>query len=604
MSTRALLLATVTFGIGLLCGWWLAQAPAPTADLQPRVTASPMAPQAATPAKRQPSTVWLTVEFDQNTRLVAGTRIAGTNVLLASLPAVYPARAVYIRGTDDAAPVFPKVVAADGVNQLIAFEYSDGAGYDLSQQTGTLFLGRDLRLRWPNQTLSVSVATPLRQNRRGHSFFEVGVHQSYEDRGGPLLDEQGVLLGLLLNNVHRETVDEPNSTVQNQLAVSSIAIDATSIRDFLDRPRFEQTMDMRQFSQFWASTPDGLSSDALRLAEVKRWVNAYNKMQQLWDSAGNLNLFQQDLYTLSAYLAAHQMIEQDNPQQALNLLDTMQINYPNNQPWCYARTLALEIAERFADTVNSARRCLLTPNDQMGKSNTLGLAVDLRADSQISPTTLRDAALRAALAFARDTSASRDARYTILQDVLSVHPHAEVYRALGDLDYNAQRYALARGHYRQAIDLDPSLSAELEPRLRNSTQRAETAPLAEVPYEKNRGSIVIDLSLNNSSQTFRFLVDTGATYTALSTETLLRLGLNDIFARGAPTIELQSANGPIYVQRFTLDAVTVGNATVNNVPVVLLEDFGRYDGLLGLSFLRHFDVNLDQQAGKLILTRR
>ena len=123
-------------------------------------------------------------------------------------------------------------------------------------------------------------------------------------------------------------------------------------------------------------------------------------------------------------------------------------------------------------------------------------------------------------------------------------------------------------------------------------------------FEDRRGALVVTTYLNNNSTPFRFLLDTGATYSAISTATILRLGLSDIFAYGAPLLELETANGPIFVQHFTLDAMRIGSAKVEQVPVVVLEELDGFDGLVGLSFLQHFDVSLDQQAGKLILTRR
>jgi len=443
-------------------------------------------------------------------------------------------------------------------------------------------LGREVQLRWPQSSTALSVASPVKEDRRGHTFFDVMVPSTHDDRGGPLLDDNGVLIGLLLNNIHREDALSRRRQASSQQTPTAAAIDASTLRAFIDGPRFDKPLDLRQFSQFWATTSYGLTSDALQLAQAKRWINAYNNLQRVWDSTGNLNLFQQDLFVHSAYQATLQMIDNNEPWAALNVLDDMQTNHPESEPWCHSRVRALEASQQYRQTVQAVRRCLVMPAVHTHDSIGLGVQTDSKRRKQSAARKLYESATRAALAYAEDNNAPRDERYQTLLDALSAQPNAKLYRALGDLDYVAQRYARAREYYRQAVALDSGLLAELG----------------------NRGGIVIDLTLNNSGQSFRFLVDTGATYTALSTGTLLRLGLNDIFTRGAPLIELQSANGPIYVQRFTLDAITVGDATINNVPVVVLEDFGRYDGLLGLSFLRHFDVSLDQQAGKLILTRR
>ena len=142
----------------------------------------------------------------------------------------------------------------------------------------------------------------------------------------------------------------------------------------------------------------------------------------------------------------------------------------------------------------------------------------------------------------------------------------------------------------------------MERRLATSRQRRQASNLIEAPLETAGSALYVNVQLNGNPQTFRFLIDTGATLTAINTSTLLRLGLNDIFSRGAPPIELETANGRVFAQSFTLDSVNVSGAVVEQVPVVILEDMGPLDGLLGLSFLQHFDVQINQRENKLLLT--
>jgi hypothetical protein len=48
----------------------------------------------------------------------------------------------------------------------------------------------------------------------------------------------------------------------------------------------------------------------------------------------------------------------------------------------------------------------------------------------------------------------------------------------------------------------------------------------------------------------------------------------------------------------------VNGAVVNDIRVTVLDDLGNYDGLLGGSFLRHFDFDISQSEQRLELKRR
>jgi aspartyl protease family protein len=97
----------------------------------------------------------------------------------------------------------------------------------------------------------------------------------------------------------------------------------------------------------------------------------------------------------------------------------------------------------------------------------------------------------------------------------------------------------------------------------------------------------------------RFLVDTGATTIALSSDAAKRLGLNYI---GGARIPVKTANATLSGYRISLDAVRVGEITLNNVEGIVLE--GRYpeEALLGMSFLNRTRIKRDGDA--LTLVRR
>jgi aspartyl protease family protein len=97
----------------------------------------------------------------------------------------------------------------------------------------------------------------------------------------------------------------------------------------------------------------------------------------------------------------------------------------------------------------------------------------------------------------------------------------------------------------------------------------------------------------------RFLVDTGATSIALSSETAKRIGLD--YASGL-RVGVRTASGTTTGHRISLDTVRVGDITLTNVEALVLE--GRYpqEALLGMSFLSRTQMKRDGDT--LTLVRR
>ena len=85
----------------------------------------------------------------------------------------------------------------------------------------------------------------------------------------------------------------------------------------------------------------------------------------------------------------------------------------------------------------------------------------------------------------------------------------------------------------------------------------------------------------------RFLVDTGASSIALSVDEAKRAGVNYLAGtRG----RVQTANGTAPVYMVKLDAVRVGDITVNNVDAVIIDGDKLGIALLGMSFLNRMEM--------------
>jgi aspartyl protease family protein len=111
----------------------------------------------------------------------------------------------------------------------------------------------------------------------------------------------------------------------------------------------------------------------------------------------------------------------------------------------------------------------------------------------------------------------------------------------------------------------------------------------------------------NGGKPGRFIIDTGASYLSLSRRFAER---NKIASSAGQPILLRTTSGVSKVRLLTLDSVVVGDLTARQVDaVVVTEELGttgntEIDGLLGLSFLTRFDVQIDRDAGQIVLTSR
>ena len=97
-------------------------------------------------------------------------------------------------------------------------------------------------------------------------------------------------------------------------------------------------------------------------------------------------------------------------------------------------------------------------------------------------------------------------------------------------------------------------------------------------------------------------LDTGASTTMIPTEVAMDLG----YDLSNPNEQMMTANGIVLANRITVPKLTAIGETVGNIDVVChdLPDGSIIEGLLGLNFLRHFDVNISFSTGTIELHRR
>lgn len=116
-------------------------------------------------------------------------------------------------------------------------------------------------------------------------------------------------------------------------------------------------------------------------------------------------------------------------------------------------------------------------------------------------------------------------------------------------------------------------------------------------YADSRGAYTTTGSING--RTITFLVDTGATSIAMSSNEAQRLGID--YTRGQLT-QARTASGTTFAYEVTLDRVRVGEIEQRNVRALVLPGNSPHIALLGMTFLSRVEMRNEGQA--LILEQR
>jgi clan AA aspartic protease (TIGR02281 family) len=123
---------------------------------------------------------------------------------------------------------------------------------------------------------------------------------------------------------------------------------------------------------------------------------------------------------------------------------------------------------------------------------------------------------------------------------------------------------------------------------------------AEVAVTQSRDGSVVMATVNEQTRG-RFVVDTGAGRVTITEEFARRLKIDP---DSLPEAEFTMADGHKTRGRIVVFRVlAVGDARAENIEAAIIpgKPGEQVDGLLGMSFLKHFSVNLDGGSGKLIL---
>ena len=132
--------------------------------------------------------------------------------------------------------------------------------------------------------------------------------------------------------------------------------------------------------------------------------------------------------------------------------------------------------------------------------------------------------------------------------------------------------------------------------------------MGSVSFNPSGESIVLRLQVGGvAPDTFRNVpvaLDTGATITIIPSQVLIALGYDLLNPKGR--VQLLTASGTVLAKRINVQRLTAIGETIKNIDVLCHDLPGNspIKGLLGLNFLRHFDVNISFSTGTIELFPR
>ena len=120
---------------------------------------------------------------------------------------------------------------------------------------------------------------------------------------------------------------------------------------------------------------------------------------------------------------------------------------------------------------------------------------------------------------------------------------------------------------------------------------------------RRRGNSTVVAVVMNGKVSGEFVLDTGAELVTMSAAFAARLGVDN---SALPVVDITVADGrKVKARAVLLKSIKLGDAYSENVPAVIMprESDPAHDGLLGMSFLRDYLVQLDGATGGLTLRR-
>ncbi len=566
--------------IGALAGYgialWQYRTPPPSPTEARHSATAP-----ATPATRQPAAaaigravVYVDVYNAQGAALerTSGMLVAPGHVLIVPVADLSRVHSGLLSDTEGHQYALNDVLAVDLSDGVAAVGTAVPAGpaYQPPADDGQLYLGREVRVVTPEDELSGWVDSAPLERSDGATYYKVHTRQPLHWRLTALVDPStGHLLGITVAATEKHDVYE--------------AVDAGVLAGIMGNHDTEPRT-LAEFSDYYAEqTMAGRLDHLQSLADAGRWDELIQSSGDLPDNHGHGDRLVR-LLGRAYRSAAADALKQGHIRHASELLDQATRRLGDDP----ARLQLRADVDRLRGKPELARQALHAALDM---DPSLADAIRPKLKDLIR-STVDD-----------DDQMSTEEKIQILQTESADAPDdAGYHRLLGRLYYRQGNYTDALDQLTQAVTLDNALQTDLAPMMQNARQRMAAPALTNVPLVSAGANYLVPVTINGGSQSLQFMLDTGASYTALSAAAADRLGIR--IPSNAPRMTLDTANGVVKAPLITLNSLGVNGAVVNDIHVTVLDDLGNYDGLLGGIFLRHFDFDFSQSEQRLVLKRR
>ncbi len=455
----------------------------------------------------------------------------------------------------------------------VTSELSSGLSLQVSDETGALYLGREFIALAAGEDIGGWVDSLPFEKPNGAVTYLVRLQQAMEWQGGAMIDPQNrQLIGVAMTKTNDPTVYE--------------VIDAMAVRELMDSIPNSTSLTLAEYSKYYyENIPSGMLERVQMLVNDEQWREAINLGREL----------------LSQHPDLRDRVYPHLEKAYITLVRTA----VDNNDYDGATALLDDAVQRLDE---SARRLLLRAEISEQRGNFQDARDQLHQAMDIDPA-MKDTILprirRLVLAEINEQGQrlSTVDMISMLEDEINTDPdYAVYYNLLGRQYFNAGNYRAAVSKLEYAIRLNPELSQELGPSIATARQRINTPGLIEVPLYSSGDAYYVLAKLNGLPQSFRLLIDTGASFTAVSNEVAKELDI--LITENAGILTLNTANGIIQAPLRKLDSLSLDGAVVQNVDVVILETMDNFDGLIGQSYLHHFDIDINRSERKLILVRR
>jgi clan AA aspartic protease (TIGR02281 family) len=179
---------------------------------------------------------------------------------------------------------------------------------------------------------------------------------------------------------------------------------------------------------------------------------------------------------------------------------------------------------------------------------------------------------------------------------------ARLHLDLGKLYQRWGFYEDAVREFNVARSIDPGLGGEVDEALEEIERAVGSREVLVLKVPEGATTIGADVVLNGRA-TYRFIIDTGATFTSISREMADALGYRIV--PGGEEVTVGTANGFVSAPVVLLDSVNLHGYAVRNVKALVLPQKSQSQvGLLGLNFLDHFRYSVDPGRREFRLERR